>query len=156
MLEFGKNNIHFGQPITRLARFFSYIHHTTNYKQYCHVGNQAIDYIVGLFQDADLTGNLKRNKINFRWRSLHMWTYMCANFMGLLKLYKTTDSDKMMQNKSLDGLNIAEQVDRRRTFAADWVKGDGVSSTDRQTCAVRWPSDQSARSSHCSSGPDGF
>ena len=37
----------------RLARLISYIHHTTNYKHYCHVGNQAMDCELELVQDAD-------------------------------------------------------------------------------------------------------
>ena len=43
----------------RSARLISYTHHTTNYKQYCHVGNQAK---LGLFQDADFAGNLTDSK----------------------------------------------------------------------------------------------
>ena len=38
----------------RVARLISYIRNTTNYKQYCHFGNQAIDCKLGLSGDADL------------------------------------------------------------------------------------------------------
>ena len=37
----------------RLARLISYIHHTCDFKQYCHVGNTAKQCRLGLFQDFD-------------------------------------------------------------------------------------------------------
>ena len=38
----------------RLNRLISYIHHTSEYKQYCYVGNTAKQCRLGLFQDSDL------------------------------------------------------------------------------------------------------
>ena len=40
----------------RLARFISYIYHTCEYKQYCHVGNTTKQCRFGLFQDSDIVG----------------------------------------------------------------------------------------------------
>ena len=40
----------------RLNRLISYIHHTSEYKQYCHVGNTAKQCRLGLFQDSGLCG----------------------------------------------------------------------------------------------------
>ena len=40
----------------RLNRLISYIHHTCEYKQYCHVGNTSKQCRLGLFQDPDLRG----------------------------------------------------------------------------------------------------
>ena len=37
----------------RLSRLISYIHHTCDYKQYCHVGNTAKQCRLGLFQDSN-------------------------------------------------------------------------------------------------------
>ena len=37
----------------RLNRLISYIHHTSEYKQYCHVGNTAKQCRLGLFQDSE-------------------------------------------------------------------------------------------------------
>ena len=37
----------------RLARLISYIHHTCEFTQYCHVGNTAPQCRIGLFQDSD-------------------------------------------------------------------------------------------------------
>ena len=46
----------------RLSRLISYIHHTCDYKQYCHVGNTATQCRLGLFQDSDFAGDLEDSK----------------------------------------------------------------------------------------------
>ena len=46
----------------RLNRLISYIHHTCEYKQYCHVGNTAKQCRLGLFQDSDFPGYLEDSK----------------------------------------------------------------------------------------------
>ena len=48
----------------RLARLISYvyIHHTSQFKQYCHVGNTAQKCRLGLFQDSDFAGDLEDSK----------------------------------------------------------------------------------------------
>ena len=46
----------------RLNRWTSYIHHTCEYKQYCHVGNTAKQCRLGLFQDSDFAGDLEDSK----------------------------------------------------------------------------------------------
>ena len=46
----------------RLSRLISYIHHTCEYKQYCHVGNTAKQSRLGLFQDSDFAGDLEDSK----------------------------------------------------------------------------------------------
>ena len=43
----------------RLNRLISYIHHTCEYKQYCHVGNTAKQCRLGLFQDSDFAGDIE-------------------------------------------------------------------------------------------------
>ena len=43
----------------RLNRLISYIHHTYEYKQYCHVGNTAKQCRLGLFQDSDFGRDLE-------------------------------------------------------------------------------------------------
>ena len=42
-----------------LARGISYIHHTSEFKQNCHVGNTANQCKLGLFQDSDFAGDLE-------------------------------------------------------------------------------------------------
>ena len=46
----------------RLNRLISYIHHTCEYRQYCHVGNTAKQCRLGLFQDSDVAGDLEDSK----------------------------------------------------------------------------------------------
>ena len=46
----------------RLARLISYIHHTQDNRQYCHVGNTAQRCRLGFFQDSDFAGNLEDSK----------------------------------------------------------------------------------------------
>ena len=46
----------------RLNRLISFIHHTCEYKQYCHVGNTAKQCRLGLFQDSDFVGDLEHSK----------------------------------------------------------------------------------------------
>ena len=46
----------------RLSRLISYIYHTCEYKQYCHVGNTAKQCRLGLFQDFDFAGDLEDSK----------------------------------------------------------------------------------------------
>ena len=46
----------------RLNRLISYIHHTSEYKQYCHVGITAKQCRLGLFQDSDFAGDLEDSK----------------------------------------------------------------------------------------------
>ena len=46
----------------RLNRLISKIHHTCEYRQYCHVGNTAEQCRLGLFQDSDFAGDLQDSK----------------------------------------------------------------------------------------------
>ena len=46
----------------RLARPISYIHHTNDHRQYCHVGNTAQHCRLGLFQDSDFAGGVEDSK----------------------------------------------------------------------------------------------
>ena len=46
----------------RISRLISYIHYTSEYKQYCHVGNTAKQCRLGLFQDSDFAGDLEDSK----------------------------------------------------------------------------------------------
>ena len=46
----------------RLARLISYIHHTSEYKLFCFLGNTAQQCRLRLFQDSDFAGDLKDSK----------------------------------------------------------------------------------------------
>ena len=46
----------------RSARVISYIHHTSDRRQYCHVGTAAQHCRLGLLQDSDFAGDLDDSK----------------------------------------------------------------------------------------------
>ena len=46
----------------RLARLISYIHHASEYRQQCYVGNTAQQCSLGMFQDADFAGDFEDSK----------------------------------------------------------------------------------------------
>ena len=46
----------------RLARLISYIHHSSEYRQYCYVGNTPQQCRLGLCQDSDFAGDLEDSK----------------------------------------------------------------------------------------------
>ena len=46
----------------RISRLISYIHHTCEYRHYCHVGNTVKQCRLGLFQDSDFARDLEDSK----------------------------------------------------------------------------------------------
>ena len=63
----------------RLSRLISYIHHTCDYKQSCHVGNTAKQCRLGLFQDSDFAGDLEDSKSTYGWNIVRFWkSYICS------------------------------------------------------------------------------
>ena len=67
----------------RLARFISYIHHTSEFKQYCHAGNTAKQCRLGLFQDSDFAGDLEDSKSTSGMdgiSALHLWNLVTDVF----------------------------------------------------------------------------
>ena len=63
----------------RLTRVISYIHHTSEYKQYCHVGNTAKQCRLGLFQDSHFAVDLEDSK-STSGGTLRFWkSYVCSN-----------------------------------------------------------------------------
>ena len=64
----------------RSCRLISYIHHTSEYKQYCHVGNIAKQCRLGRFQDSDFAGRSWGFKIYIRWNIVRFWkSYIRSN-----------------------------------------------------------------------------
>ena len=64
----------------RLNRLISFIHHTCEYKQYCHVGNTAKQCRLGLFQDSDFAGDLQDSKSTSGGTLCVFWkSYLCSN-----------------------------------------------------------------------------
>ena len=64
----------------RLCRLISYIHHTSEYRQYCYVGNTAQQCRLGLFQDSDFCRRSWILKINITRSSVHFRaSHVCAH-----------------------------------------------------------------------------
>ena len=64
----------------RLNRLISYIHHTCEYKQYCHVGNIAKQCRLGLFQDSNFAGDLEDSKSTSGGTlCIFVKSYICSN-----------------------------------------------------------------------------
>ena len=47
----------------RLARLISNVHHASEYRQFCYVGDTAQQCRLGLFQDSDFAGDLQDSKL---------------------------------------------------------------------------------------------
>ena len=70
----------------RLARLISHIHHTSDHRQYCHVGNTAQHCRLGLFQDSDFAGDFEDSESTskvirciFGSRTFVPMSWMCRN-----------------------------------------------------------------------------
>ena len=83
----------------RLARLISYIHFTSDYRQYCHVGTAAQHGRLGLFQDSVFSGDLEDSKSTsggvlciFGSRTIVPISWMCkkAN-ISISQLYRIRD-----------------------------------------------------------------
>ena len=90
----------------RLSRLISYIHHTGEYKQHCHVGNTAKQCRLGLFQDSDFAGDLENSKsIYIRWNIVHFWTsYVCSNQLDVSEIsvsHNSTESESISLDAGL-------------------------------------------------------
>ena len=70
----------------RLNRLISYIHHTCEYRQYCHVGNTAKQCRLGLFQDSDFAGDLEDSKSTSGGTLCIFWkSYIRSNKLGCVR-----------------------------------------------------------------------
>ena len=95
----------------RLNRLISYIHHTCEYKQYCHVGNIDKQCRLGLFQDSDFAGYLEDSKSTsggtlsiFGSRTFVPVSWMCKKQTSVS--HSSTESEIISQDAGLrmDGL----------------------------------------------------
>ena len=102
----------------RLNRLISYIHHTSEYKQYCHVGNTAKQCRLGLFQDSDFAGDLEDSKSTsagllciFGSHTLVPISWMCKKQTAVS--HSSTESEIISLNTGLrlDGLPALELWD---------------------------------------------
>ena len=130
----------------RLSRLIlSYIHHTCNYKQYCHVGNTAKQCRLGLFQDSDFGGDLQDSK-STSGRTLcisgsHTFvpiSWMCQKQTSVS--HSSTESEFISLDAGLrmDGIPALDlwdpiaTVPHKKTHQNDQVRGDPYKSPTRK------------------------
>ena len=102
----------------RLARLISCIHHTNDFRQYCHVGNRAQHCRLGLFQNSDFAGDLEDSKSTggvlclFGSRTFGLVNWMCKKQTAVS--HSSTESEIISVDAGLrmDGLPALDLWDR--------------------------------------------
>ena len=130
----------------RFSRLISYIHHTCENKQYCHVGNTAKQCRLGLFQDSDFAWDLEALKIYFRWNIVHFRKpHVRSNQLWMCKKqtsvsHSSTESEiisldagsRMGGKPALDLWDLIVAVLHGNTSQSKQVQGDFSTSLTRK------------------------
>ena len=102
----------------RLNRLISYIHHTCEYRQYCHVGNTAKQCRLGLFQDSDFAGDLEDSKSTcggtlciFGSHAFVPISWMCKKQTAVSRSSTESEILSLDTGLRLDGLAALELLD---------------------------------------------
>ena len=102
----------------RLNRLISKIHHTCEYKQYCHVGNTAKQCRLGLFQDSDFAGDLEDSKSTsggtssvFGSHTFVPTSWMCKKQTSVSQSSTESEINSLDTGLRLDGLLALELWD---------------------------------------------
>ena len=90
----------------RLARLFSYIHYTSDHRQYCHVGNAPQHCRLGLFQDSDFAGDLAPGGVLciFGNRTLVPISWMCKKQTSVSHSSTESEIISLEAGLRMDGL----------------------------------------------------
>ena len=101
-----------------LNRLISYIHHTCEYKQYCHVANTAKQCRLVLFQNSDFAGDLEDSKSTsggtlcvFGSHTLVPINWMCKKQTAVSHSSTESEIISLDTGLRLDGLPALEQWD---------------------------------------------
>ena len=110
----------------RLARLiFSNIHHTRDYRQYCHVGKTAQQCRLGLFQDPDFAGDLERTRHQPR-RESYVFSEVEHSFPSVGCARNKRQCLTVLQNQKIFSLDAGLRMDGlfalglRVTFIAEY------------------------------------
>ena len=98
----------------RLNRLISYIHHTCEYRQYCHVGNTAKECRLGLFKDNEAVV-----KMIIKGRSPTMRHVSRTYRVVLLWLFDRINLDTKIQIKYMDTKNQLTYILTQGNFTRD-------------------------------------
>ena len=95
----------------RLARLISYIHCTSEYKQWCHVGSTAQQCHLGLFQDSDFAGDLEDSKSTSCGTLCVLGSWMCKKQTCVS--HSSTEAEMMSLHAELrmDGIPLLDLWD---------------------------------------------
>ena len=106
----------------RLARLISYIHRTSDYRKYCHVGNAAQHCRLGLFQDSVFAGDLEDSKSTsgrvlciFGSRTFVPISWMCKKQTSVS--HSSTESEIISLDAATQGIPKPTQASTRETVA---------------------------------------
>ena len=129
----------------RLSRLISYIHHTCDYKQYCHVGNTAKQCRLGLFQDSDFAGDLEDSKSTsggtlciFGSHTFVPISWMCKKQTSVSHSSTESEIISLDAGLRLDGIPALDLWDlivavlHGNTYQNDQVRGDPYKSPTRK------------------------
>ena len=101
-----------------MNRLISYVHHTCEYRQYCHVGNTAKQCRLGLFQDSDFAGDLEDSKSTsgetlcvFGSHTFVPISWMCKKQTAVSHSSTESEIISLDTGLRLDGLPALEQWD---------------------------------------------
>ena len=121
----------------RLSRLISYIHHTCDYKQHCHVGNTAKQCRLGLFQDSDFARELEDSKSTssgtlciFGSHTFVPRSWMCKKQTSVLHSSTESEIISLDAGLSLDGKpaldlwDLIVAVFHRNTYQSNQARGD--------------------------------
>ena len=95
----------------RLNRSISYIHHTCEYRQYCHVGNIAKQCRLGLFQDPDFAEILKIRNPLLEEHTFVPISWMCKKQTAVSHSSTESEIISLDTGLRLDGLPALELWD---------------------------------------------
>ena len=123
----------------RLSRLISYIHHTCDYKQYCHVGNTVKQCRLGLLQDSDFAGDLEDSNSTsggtlciFGSHAFVPISWMCKKQTSVSHISTESEIIFLDAGLRLDGINALDLWD---LIVAVLHGNTYQSNQERETCA---------------------
>ena len=129
----------------RLNRLISYIHHTSEYKQYCHLGKTAKQFRLGLFQDSDFAGYLEDSKSTsggtlciFGSHTFVPISWMCKKQTSVSDSSTESEIISLDAGLRMDGIPVLDLWDlivtvlHGNTHQNDQVRGDPDKSPKRK------------------------
>ena len=116
--------------------WFHYIHHTCEYKQYCHVGNTAKQCRLGLFQDSDFAGDLEDSRSYF-WKNIMRCLEVIHLFQSSWMCKKQTSVSHSSTESEVISLDAGSRLDDISALYV-WDLIVAVLGNTNQSNKARW------------------